>query len=130
MSPGEVRRTERWLASARVFLAIAALVTIWIDPEEVRPSVWVSGLLSFYIAQGVLIILGLRLRQESTLAFRLLVHGADVVWPGLISIFATGQTNPFFVLRFCAGRCRLPLGPLGDGGDGGHCGSVTLGREP
>jgi signal transduction histidine kinase len=97
MSPGEVRRTERWLASARVFLATAALTAILIDPSEIHPSIWVSGLLSFYITQGVLIMLLLRMRQESTLAFRLLVHGADVVWPGLISIFATGQTNPFFL---------------------------------
>jgi signal transduction histidine kinase len=97
MSPGEVRRTERWLATARVFLATAALTAILIDPSEIHPSIWVSGLLSFYIGQGVLTLLLLRLRQESTLAFRLLVHGADVVWPALISIFATGQTNPFFL---------------------------------
>jgi signal transduction histidine kinase len=97
MSPGEVRRTERWLATARVFLATAALTAILIDPGEIHPSIWVSGLLSFYIGQGVLTLLLLRMRQESTPAFRLLVHGADVVWPALISIFATGQTNPFFL---------------------------------
>jgi hypothetical protein len=34
-SPGEVRRTERWLATARVFLAISALVAIWLDPAEI-----------------------------------------------------------------------------------------------
>ncbi len=67
------------------------------DPGEVRYSVWAYGLLAFYIAQGVIIILLLRRRQESTASFRLLVHAADVVWPALISVFATGQANPFFL---------------------------------
>ena len=30
-------------------------------------------------------------------AFRRLVHAADIIWPALISIFATGQANPFFL---------------------------------
>ena len=53
--------------------------------------------MAFYIAQGVFIILLLRRRQQSTPAFRLLVHGADVVWPALILTFTTGQSNPFFL---------------------------------
>ncbi len=97
MGADEVRRVERWLATARVFLAICVLVAILMDPRELRPSLWAAGLLAFYIAQGVVIILLLRLRKESTLAFRMLVHAADVVWPGLISLFATGQSDPFFL---------------------------------
>jgi signal transduction histidine kinase len=97
MGPGEVRRIERWLASARVSLALASLVAIWMDPAEIRYSLWAYGLLAFYIIQGVFIIIFLRRRQESTPSFRLLVHSADVVWPGLISVFATGQNNPFFL---------------------------------
>jgi signal transduction histidine kinase len=97
MGPGEVRRIERWLASARVSLALASLVAIWMDPAEIRYSLWAYGLLAFYIIQGVFIIIFLRRRQESTPNFRLLVHSADVVWPGLISVFATGQNNPFFL---------------------------------
>jgi signal transduction histidine kinase len=42
-------------------------------------------------------ILLLRMRQQSTRAFRLLVHAADVVWPAVISAFAAGQNNPFFL---------------------------------
>jgi len=97
IGPGEVRRTERWLATARVFLAISALVAIAMDPGEIRYSLWASGLLAFYIAQGVAIMLLLRRRQQSTASFRLLVHAADVVWPALISVFAAGQANPFFL---------------------------------
>ncbi|HEV7218924.1 MAG: sensor histidine kinase [Terriglobales bacterium] len=97
MSAGEVRRIERWLATARLFLATAALVTIRMDPEQIRYSLWAHGLLAFYLAQSVVIILLLRGRKQSTPAFRLLVHSGDVIWPVLISIFATAQGNPFFL---------------------------------
>jgi signal transduction histidine kinase len=97
MSPGEVRRIERWLATARVFLATAALVTVWMDPAQIRYSLWAHGLLAFYLAQSVIIILLLRRRQQSTPAFRILVHAGDVIWPVLISVFATAQGNPFFL---------------------------------
>ena len=112
MGPGEVRRTERWLATARVSLALASLVAIWMDPAEVRYSLWAYGLLAFYVAQGVIIIIFLRRRQESTPSFRLLVHSADVIWPALISAFVTGHGNPFslffvFVLAAAAYRWGL-----------------------
>ena len=94
---GEIRRIERWLATARVFLAISALVAIRMDPGEIRYSFWAYGLLAFYIAQGVIVILLLRRREESTISFRRLVHAADIVWPALMSIFATGVANPFFL---------------------------------
>ena len=97
IDPGEIRRIERWLATARVFLAISALVAIRMDPEEIRYSFWAYGLLAFYIAQGVVVILLLRRRQKSTVSFRRLVHAADIVWPALMSIFATGVANPFFL---------------------------------
>ena len=51
--PGEVRRTERWLASARVFLAISALVTLWMDPTELVYSEWAYWVLGLYIVHGV-----------------------------------------------------------------------------
>jgi signal transduction histidine kinase len=97
MSPGEIRRIERWLATARVFLAIAALVAVQLDPSEVRFSVWLLGLLAFYIAQGVIVIIFLRRRQQSTASFRILLHCADVVWPALIAMFSVGNANPFFL---------------------------------
>jgi len=97
IGPGEIRRIERWLATARVFLAISALVAIRLDPAEVGYSFWAYGLLAFYIAQGVIVILLLRRREQSTVSFRRLVHAGDIVWPALISIFATGQANPFFL---------------------------------
>jgi signal transduction histidine kinase len=97
MSPGEVRRIERWLATARLGLAIAALFAIWMDPTEIGRSPWAYWLLSFYIIHGVTVMLALRFRQQSTPAFRMVVHGLDVLWPALISAFATGQGNRFFL---------------------------------
>jgi hypothetical protein len=67
------------------------------DPSEVRYSMWAYGLMAFYISQGVIIMLLLRRREQSTASFRLLVHAADVIWPALISVFAAGQANPFFL---------------------------------
>jgi signal transduction histidine kinase len=97
IDPGEIRRIERWLATARVFLAISALVAVRLDPAEIRYSFWAYGLLAFYIAQGVMVILLLRRRETSTVWFRRLVHAADIIWPAVISIFAAGLANPFFL---------------------------------
>src|SRR6202035_4120652 len=36
--PGETRRIERWLATARLFLAVSALVAIQMDPTELLHS--------------------------------------------------------------------------------------------
>ena len=96
ISSEEVRRTERWLATARVFLAISALVAVWIDPREVL-STWVYALLWFYIGQGIAIIFLLRSRQQSTPSFRMLVHAADIIWPALIFLLTASQSNPFFL---------------------------------
>jgi signal transduction histidine kinase len=98
--PGETRRIERWLATARVFLAVSTLVAIRMDPTELGHSWAAYGLFVFYLANGILIIMLLRRRQRSTSAFRLLVHAGDVVWPAVISIFAEGPRTPFFLFFF------------------------------
>jgi len=95
-SPEEARRTENWLATARVLLAGSALLAAWMDPGEIR-SIWGYALLDFYVIHGLGIMFLLRSRQRTTLPFRVLVHGADVIWPGVISLFTTGQNNPFFL---------------------------------
>ncbi len=95
--PGETRRIEQWLATARVILAISALVAIRMDPTELGHSWAAYGLFAFYLANGILILMLLRRRQQSTAAFRLLVHAGDIVWPALISIFSEGPRTPFFL---------------------------------
>jgi signal transduction histidine kinase len=95
--PGETRRIETWLATARVFLAASALAAIRMDPTEIGHSWAAYGLFVFYMANGILIWMLLRRRQRSTSAFRLLVHAGDIVWPALISVFGEGPRSPFFL---------------------------------
>jgi signal transduction histidine kinase len=97
--PGETRRIERWLATARVFLAVSTLVALRMDPNELGHSWAAYGLFVFYMANGILIMMLLRRRQRSTAAFRFLVHAGDVVWPALISVFAHSAI-PFFLFFF------------------------------
>ncbi|HEY6765669.1 MAG TPA: histidine kinase [Candidatus Sulfotelmatobacter sp.] len=98
--PGEIRRIERWLATARVFLAVSALAAIYMDPTQLGHAPVAYGLLGLYLIHGVLVMTLLRRRQQSTPAFRLLVHAADVIWPAFISIFAEGPRSPFFLFFF------------------------------
>ncbi|HTZ82775.1 MAG TPA: ATP-binding protein [Candidatus Acidoferrales bacterium] len=101
--PGETRRIERWLATARVFLAVSTLVAIRMDPTEILGHSWAAyGLFVFYMANGILILMLLRRREQSTSAFRFMVHAGDVIWPAVISIFAEGPRTPFFLFFFFA----------------------------
>ncbi|HYM79294.1 MAG TPA: histidine kinase [Candidatus Dormibacteraeota bacterium] len=100
--PGETRRIERWLATARVFLAVSTLVAIRMDPTELGHSWAAYGLFVFYMANGILILMLLRRRQQSTAAFRFMVHAGDIAWPAVISIFAEGPRTPFFLFFFFA----------------------------
>jgi len=109
---GEVRRTERWLATARVFLAVSALVAIRMDPTQLGNSPAAYGLLGFYMGNSILVLMLLRRRKASTPSFRILVHAADIVWPAFISVFGDGPRSPFilffvFVLTAAAYRWGL-----------------------
>jgi signal transduction histidine kinase len=70
------------------------------DPTELGHSWAAYGLFVFYMANGILILMLLRRRQQSTAAFRFLVHAGDIAWPALISIFAEGPRTPFFLFFF------------------------------
>ena len=98
LSPGEIRRTERWLATARIALTIAAILAVWMRPKSgIVYSGWLYWLLTVYLAHGVVVMLLLRFRHESTRAFRLVVHSVDIFWPALIAMFTTAQGGPFFL---------------------------------
>jgi signal transduction histidine kinase len=98
--PGEIRRIERWLATARVGLAAATLAAIYMDPTQLGHAPIAYGLFGFYLIHGVLVMTLLRRRHQSTPAFRLLVHAGDILWPALISLFAEGPRSPFFLFFF------------------------------
>jgi signal transduction histidine kinase len=110
--PSETRRIERWLATARVFLAVSALVAIRMDPTQLGNSPAAYGLLGFYMGNSILVLMLLRRRKVSTASFRVLVHAADIVWPAFISVFGDGPRSPFilffvFVLTAAAYRWGL-----------------------
>ena len=93
-----MRRTERWLATARVALTIAAVSSLFLEPVRgLTYSRWFYWLLTAYLVNGVVVLMLLRFRPQSTTAFRLVVHGLDILWPVLISLFATAQSGPFFL---------------------------------
>ncbi|MBZ5615361.1 MAG: hypothetical protein LAO23_15230 [Acidobacteriia bacterium] len=98
ISAGEIRSTERWLATARVALTIAAEFTLWMEPVRgLAYSRWLYWLLTGYLVNAVVVMLLVRFRPQSTKAFRLVVHAVDILWPVLISLFATAQRGPFFL---------------------------------
>ena len=110
--PSEIRRIERWLATARVFLAASALAAIYMDPTQLGNSPAAYGLLGFYMGNSILVLMLLRRRKTSTSRFRVLVHAADIVWPAFISVFGDGPRSPFilffvFVLTAAAYRWGL-----------------------
>lgn len=97
-APAETRRIERVLATARVFLATSFLAAIYFDPTEpsrYAPPAYI--LLGFYIIHSVVVMMLVKFRPRSTRAFRLFVHGADIVWPALITIYTQGPNSPFFL---------------------------------
>lgn len=98
LSADEIRRTERYLATARVALSIAAVFTVWMEPvRQMVYSPWMYRLLTLYFVHGVVVMLLVRMRPQSTNAFRLVVHSADILWPVLISMFTAIQRGPFFL---------------------------------
>jgi signal transduction histidine kinase len=98
LSAGEIRRTERWLATARVALTIAAEFALWMEPERgIVHSRWLYWLLTVYLVHSVVVMLLVRVRPQSTRAFRWVVHTVDILWPVLICLFATAQHGQFFL---------------------------------
>jgi signal transduction histidine kinase len=93
IGPSEVRRTERWLATARVSLALSALFAVWMYPTRISVLYW---LLAAYVLYSTGVMMLLKFHKHSTSAFRAVVHGADLLWPALIYLFPEGR-NLFFV---------------------------------
>lgn len=101
--PGETQRMERMLAGARAFLAVSSLIAIGLDPTVPgRYATFVYTLLVVYVIHSLLILVLVRVRQQSSPAFRVSVHAVDVIWPALLSILTEGVASPFFVVSLFA----------------------------
>ena len=100
----------------------------WMEPVRgFAYSRWLYWLLTVYLVHAVVVMLLVRFRPQSTSAFRLVVHAVDILWPVLISLFATAQRGPFFLFFvFVHGGSSLSLGAVGDGGHGGYGGGTAV----
>ncbi len=100
VDPNEGARVERVLASARAFLAVAALIVIWLDPAQpTRHPTLAYILLTLYALHSVIVLAWLRDRQRVTPALCLSLHAVDIVWPAFISLFTAGPNSPFFLFN-------------------------------
>ena len=87
VSAGEEQQVENVLASARVFLASAALVAIYLDPTEPsRYTVLAYGLLIGYVLYSVLILLLLRWRFVAVIPW---IVSVDIVFPAIFTLFSS-----------------------------------------
>jgi len=93
----EQRRIERVLASARVFLAFAAMLAIYLDPTEpTRYSRLAVLLLISYIAYSVAVWAVLRRFQELSPSFAWM-QAFDMFFPAVFTLFTEGPNSPFFL---------------------------------
>jgi len=100
-TPEERRRIERWLATSRVFLAIAALFAMWFRASDAgRYSATAYVVVTLYLAFSVAVMLFFRYRRGSSEVFVIFVHAIDTTWPALIAVFSNTRTSSFFLFFF------------------------------
>jgi signal transduction histidine kinase len=93
----EQRRIERVLASARVVLACAGLIAIFIDPTE--PSRYANAayaLLAGYVLYSFVIWAVLNRTEAIPTSFPW-IHILDLLFPAIITLFTDGPNSAFFL---------------------------------
>ena len=97
----EAHRAEQVLAVGRVFLAIGALVAIYVDPSEPTHYAWLAyASLVLYALYSIAVLISLRARQDSSPHFSRVLHVVDLLWPTYITTFTEGPNSPFFMFFF------------------------------
>ncbi|MGI9103810.1 MAG: sensor histidine kinase [Terriglobales bacterium] len=90
-------RTERVLASARIFLASAGALAIYLDPTEPSRYATLAYLLLFgYLAYSLAVWMALDRLQKVSPSF-LAVHAFDMIFPAVFTLFTAGPNSPFFL---------------------------------
>lgn len=95
---GEVQRTGRVLAAARVLLGVCSLVAISVDPTE--PSRFhrlAFASLLVYIGFSLAVLLVWLARGESSFWFSSSVHAIDLAWAAFMCLFTGGPNSTFFI---------------------------------
>lgn len=94
---GERLRVEHVLASARLFLTTAALIAIYVDATEpTRYEYLAYALLGGYVVYSAGVWLVLRVKPVSARQV-FWIHGMDVVFPAVFTLFTQGPSSPFFL---------------------------------
>lgn len=94
----DVVRVERVLATGRAVLALCSLVAIALDPSQPARYVVVAySLFALYTVYSLVLAAWLRAAQGVTVRCLRWIHGADMVWPVLITLFTEGSSSPFFL---------------------------------
>jgi signal transduction histidine kinase len=110
---GERLRTERVLASARVFLTEMAVIAVYLDATEpTRYAGLAYAILDTYMAWAV-VVWAITRRNLSSRAFSRVIHLLDIGFPIMFMMFTAGPNSPFFsfllfVLTAAAFRWGLP----------------------
>ena len=98
----ERRRIERWLATSRVLLAIAAFFALRLSRLDPTRNVIVPYVLvTVYLIFSFSMMLFFRYHRQSSARFVLFVHSIDTIWPALIAVFSSVE-SPFFLFFFFA----------------------------
>ena len=112
-SLAERERTEFVLATARAILTVLSMIAVYVDPtdplEYSHIALWMMAGWTIY-SVGVLVWLRASSLARST---PYLLHGLDILWPAVISLFTQGPNSPFFAytvfaLAAAAFRWGLP----------------------
>lgn len=97
----ERQRSYLVLAASRVFLAVASLVAIYLDPTEpARYAPVAYGLLVFFVGHSIAALFYVQLHPNVGTGYALTMHVVDILWAAAVSLFTTGPNSPFFLLFF------------------------------
>jgi signal transduction histidine kinase len=93
----ERRRTERVLASARVFLACAGLLAISLDPTEPTryANVAYAALIAYVLYSFA--VWGLLNRASAVIPSIPWIHIIDLLFPAIVTLFTQGPNSVFFL---------------------------------
>jgi signal transduction histidine kinase len=90
------RRSDRLIATGRVFLAASSLLAVWLDPSEPANQAPVAyALLIAYLAYALTIAAAVWRFEVRGRAWRGVAHGFDLVFFSLFIYFTAGPASPF-----------------------------------
>jgi signal transduction histidine kinase len=90
------RRSDRLIATGRVFLAASSLFAVWLDPSEPANQAPVAyALLIAYLVYALLIAAAVWRVEVRGRAWRGVAHAFDLVFFSLFIYFTAGPASPF-----------------------------------